>query len=285
MRIKMSAGSFVRCLGVASSVIAFGALSISSAGCAAGSEEGSRSEATGTTAKSFDEWQKTVYQEPESGVWIVNGDTPVDSIEKLQAFYERYVQQGALIVDNDGGIDSKWNSAQKVNITYCVSRTSFGSRYNAVVQAMSEAGGNWASVANIAFVHDSSQDGNCNARNNKVVFDVRQVRSGQYLARAFFPNQRRSTRNVLIDSSSFGDTWPYTLAGILTHELGHALGFRHEHTRPESGACFEDDNWRALTAYDSDSVMHYPQCNGTNSGDLVITAQDAQGAAKLYGSP
>ncbi|WP_394834872.1 M57 family metalloprotease [Pendulispora rubella] len=285
MRIKMSAGFLVRCLGVASSVLAFGVLTVSSTGCAANPEEGNRSEATGTTATSFDEWRKTVYQEAESGIWIVNGDTPVDSIEKLQSFYERYVQQGALIVDNNDGVDSKWNSTQKLNITYCVSRSSFGSRYDAVVQAMSEAGGNWASVANIRFVHVASQDGSCNARNKNVVFDVRQVRSGQYLARAFFPNQSRSTRNVLIDSSSFGYTDPYSLVGILTHELGHSLGFRHEHTRPESGTCFEDDNWRALTTYDSNSVMHYPQCNGSNDGDLTITSRDAQGAASLYGAP
>jgi len=285
MRIKMSAGFFVRRLGVAFSVLAFGVLSVSTAGCASKTDEGSSSEATGTTGTSFDEWRKTVYQEAESGIWIVDGDTPVDSIEKLQAFYEKHVQQGALIVDNNNGVDSKWNYTQKMNITYCVSSSSFGSDYDAVVQAIGDATGHWESVANVRFVHDASQDDSCNARNKKVVFDVRQVYSGQYLARAFFPNNRRSARNVLIDSSSFGDTSPYTLAGILTHELGHTLGFRHEHTRPESGTCFEDDNWRELTPYDSDSVMHYPQCNGTNQGDLVITSLDAEGAAELYGAP
>lgn len=67
------------------------------------------------------------------------------------------------------------------------------------------------------------------------------------------------------------------------HELGHTLGFRHEHTRPEAGTCFEDNNWRPLTPYDSASIMHYPQCNGT-SDDLSFTASDAAGVRALYGS-
>ena len=82
--------------------------------------------------------------------------------------------------------------------------------------------------------------------------------------------------------TSFGNISPWTLTGVLRHELGHTLGFRHEHTRPESGTCFEDNNWRALTAYDSSSVMHYPQCNGTQNGDLVLTNLDKTGAHALY---
>jgi hypothetical protein len=69
----------------------------------------------------------------------------------------------------------------------------------------------------------------------------------------------------------------------ITHELGHTLGFRHEHTRPEAGTCFEDNNWRPLTPYDSASIMHYPQCNGTSS-NLSMTASDRQGIVALYGS-
>ena len=75
---------------------------------------------------------------------------------------------------------------------------------------------------------------------------------------------------------------PLTATGTLRDELGHILGFRHEHTRPEAGVCFEDNNWRALAKYDSASVMRYPVCNGTNTGDWVLTDLDGKGAAKLY---
>lgn len=72
-------------------------------------------------------------------------------------------------------------------------------------------------------------------------------------------------------------------ANTLGHELGHVLGFRHEHTRPESGTCFEDNNWRPLTPYDSSSIMHYPQCNGS-SDDLSMTSTDVAGVVALYGN-
>ncbi len=228
-----------------------------------------------------------VFVEPETGVFIADHDTPFTSVKQLREFYEMNVRAGQLIVNRIGSADDKWNATQKLNITYCVSNT-FNGNKAAVVSAMASATGAWAAVANLKFVYVPAQDASCTASNNNVVFDVRPVNvNGQYLARAFFPAESRANRNVLIDNSSFAD--PSTpLVGILRHELGHVLGFRHEHTRPESGAtdCFEDNNWRSLTSYDSGSVMHYPQCNGTGSfSSLNLTALDAQGAAVLYGAP
>jgi hypothetical protein len=170
-----------------------------------------------------------------------------------------------------------------MDIRYCVSRTSFGtSRYNTVVSAMNSATAAWEATARVNFIHDSAKDNACNASTTGVTFDVRQVSTSSYLARAFFPSSSRSSRNILISTSAFGSISPYTMTGILRHELGHTLGFRHEHTRPESGTCFENSSWRALTTYDSASVMHYPQCNGSNNGDLVLTSKDKSGARALY---
>lgn len=252
-------------------------------GCSAG--DGTSVEEVGTHGMSYEEFLSVVYQEPETGFYIVNGDELIETEAELEDFYVRVVQSDALIVHRVNNTDAKWSDAQKVNLTYCIS-TQFGANHTKVKNAMANATAAWHGAANVKFVYNSAQDGNCTASNNNVVFDIRPVNAnGQYLARAFFPNNSRSARNVLIDGSAFGNLGTWTLDGVLRHELGHTLGFRHEHTRPEAGTCFEDNSWRALTTYDSNSVMHYPQCNGTQQGDLVLTQKDKDGAKSLYGAP
>jgi len=250
-------------------------------------------------ALTYDEYKARAYQEPDTGIYVINGDEIIETEEAMVASYDRFVDSlsdaklraeglGAvsqgLAINRVNGQDDKWSAATATNLTYCVSSSSFGSRYSAVVNAMASATAAWESATGggVHFVHVTSADAKCNARTSGVVFDVRQVSTTQYLARAFFPSSSRSAREVLISSSSFGNISPWTLTGVLRHELGHTIGFRHEHTRPESGTCFEDSNWRALTAYDSASVMHYPQCNGTQTGDLVLTNLDKSGANSIY---
>lgn len=245
---------------------------------------------------SWDEFRASAYREPDTGVFVTNGDELAETEELLRAAYDRYaaeldsaavnpkldgVSDAPLIVNTVNGKDDRWAPSTATNLTYCVSSSSFGSRYSTVVSAMDAATSAWEGTANVNFVHVSSLDGSCNNRTN-VVFNVRQVTSNQYYARAFFPSTSRRSREVLISTIAFGNISPWTLTGILRHELGHTIGFRHEHTRPEAGTCYEDSSWRALTPYDSSSVMHYPSCNGTNNGDLVLTSYDKTGARALY---
>jgi len=110
-------------------------------------------------AMSFDEFMDVIYLEPDSGVYIVNGDTPIDSYEELVEFYETYVQNGALIVHQSGGVDAKWTESEAMNLTYCVSASSFGANYDRVVAAMEEAAGAWEAVAAVDFVHKEMTDG------------------------------------------------------------------------------------------------------------------------------
>lgn len=239
---------------------------------------------------SFEDFKATVYREPfEDGKFIVNGDTPIANEKQLLEFFEKSVkprQTQKLILNQISGMDDKWNQQQKRTLTYCVSNT-FGQRHAGVIQQMANATGEWEKVAAVDFIHDSTQDANCVPSNAAVVFDVRPVNvNEEYLARAFFPNEPRAARNVLIDESSFSLPPPpgkLQLVGILRHELGHTLGFRHEHTRPDSGSCFEDQDWKPLTRYDAFSVMHYPQCNGKGDWSLTLTDKDKNGVACLYG--
>lgn len=244
---------------------------------------------SGSSTMSYEQFLSRVVQE-DSGEFVADGDTLFADEHELRSFYDTQVvvpdtstvSQGLAIMTS-AGKDVKWSAAQQQNLTYCVSKN-FGANYAAVVKAMGEAASAWSAVAKVKFVYLSAQDGKCTANNSAVVFDVNPVNvNGQYLARSFFPNTARKSRNVKIDNTALVPlSGNLTLTGILRHELGHTLGFRHEHTRPEAGACFEDNNWRALTPYDSASVMHYPQCNGTGDWSLTLTARDAAGAALVY---
>jgi len=228
----------------------------------------------------YAEFKASIYKEPgENGVWIVDWDIPIENEKKLKEYYNSRIAK--LIVDVSGQSDNIWSDSNKNNITYCIS-DNFGSYYNETVTAMNNATGAWEAEGDVTFVHVSSQDGNCTASNNSVLFDVNPTTTTQYYARAFFPDSSRSARNVLISTTIAYDSNKPSITGILRHELGHALGLRHEHTRPEAGTCYEDSNWRALTSYDSGSVMHYPQCNGSGDWSLVLTNQDKAGFAILY---
>ncbi len=249
---------------------------------------------TDSDTLTYEEFRDQAAYDAETDTYVVNGDELVESEDQMRAMYQRFLtslrasQSGIqtveqnLAVNRVGGADDKWSASAAMNLTYCISSSSFGSRYSTMVSAMNSATAAWEGSARVNFVHSSSLDGNCTSRTSGVVFNVRMVSTTQYLARAFFPSSSRRSREILVATSSFGNISPWSLTGVLRHELGHTLGFRHEHTRPESGTCFEDNNWRALTAYDSKSVMHYPQCNGTQNGDLVLTASDQSGARALY---
>ncbi len=242
----------------------------------------------------YDQFRAQASYDPQSKSYVINGDELVTDDAELESIYNGYLQSWSRLKDAERGIgssqenlivnqigtppsDDRWGDPR--NLTYCISTATFGENAQAVTDAMAGATADWEGIAGVHFTNVPNVA--CSVASGNT-FAVRLVYDGSFLARAFFPSSPWYQREVQVDASSFGATGPYTLRGILRHELGHVLGFRHEHTRPESGKCFEDNNWRPLTAYDASSVMHYPQCNGANQGDLVFTDLDRAGARALY---
>ena len=242
-----------------------------------------------TQGMTFEEFKARTYREPGTGIYVLDWDTPVVGDDQLYQVWEATQVHGALAVFNINGQDIIWSATQRKQLTYCISNT-FNGNKQTVIDAMAKASDlGWEKMADVNYTYVPGQDANCNAQNTQVMFDVNPVNAnGQYLARSFFPNTGRAERNVLIDNTAFqpGGTGGVALANILGHELGHTLGFRHEHIRPEANAtqCVEDNQFRGVTTYDSASVMHYPQCNGT-SQDLSFTQRDKDGVVAIYGAP
>jgi hypothetical protein len=173
-------------------------------------------------------------------------------------------------------------------LTYCVLLNTFPRQewYEELVANMPLATADWEAVCGVQFRYVPELDTSPSVRPEGVLFPVRYISAGgAFIAASFFPNDPKNRRRMLIDPSYF--TTSFDHVGVLRHELGHVLGFRHEHIRSGAPAvCPHEDTTGTInfTNYDPQSVMHY-FCGGVGSKNLEITAVDRNGAQQLYGPP
>jgi hypothetical protein len=176
-------------------------------------------------------------------------------------------------------------------------------RYRLVQRNLQLAAREWERVCNVRLEYHGEYDnvpagsaGPVNAEGRSLVtFVALQYPLGGAIARSFFPNDPVTNRFLMVEPDQYYTT-TVDRVGVLRHELGHVLGFRHEHISPDapvwtSTFCSESAARSvAITRYDRASVMHYP-CTSAKDGPIAenlkleITELDRQGARGVYGPP
>ncbi|HTU65016.1 MAG TPA: matrixin family metalloprotease [Steroidobacteraceae bacterium] len=250
------------------------------------------------------------------GKYVVDGDVTIADVAHLRAFFDQHIRAAApppalpstklpptkppppapstpsppaptrnQLVALTPGTDAVWPPALQHALTYCVG-TAFRGQHDRVVADLEAATGAWELAADVDFRHVAEQDAHCDAANDAVTFDVNPVDLGLYLARGFSPDDARAARNLHIDIAALtlDPADALQLTGLLRHELGHVLGFRHENPRPQAGPCFDDSATPPIAATDALSVMHYPPCSGGRGWKFLLTDRDQSVVACVYGA-
>ena len=238
--------------------------------------------------------------------WRVEGDTLLDE-EQLRLYAQHQearrialaalreagrplVASADLVGMTQGNKIVRW--APGVELSYCVLRQTFTSGgedgYQLVEDSVGRAALDWEKTCGVKFAYKSELDDSDSLRPEGALFVVREFdAAAQFIAAAFFPNDPLNRRRVLVDPSFYDPDLGFDKVGVLRHELGHVLGFRHEQIRSEApAACPDEDVYDTLNLgdYDPRSVMHY-FCGGVGSKELAITELDKLGAQRVYGPP
>jgi hypothetical protein len=226
------------------------------------------------------------------GLYVIEGDILMTEQEVVQRYLTARVADGKLKPGPElkinllpsGALD-RYDAAHRT-LTYAVDRRTFAddASFQAVGRNVAIATTAWEKACPTCGVKFRRVKAHDAAPTHALVnFIVRNVDAhGNYIAAAFFPHDAPDRRFLNLDPSYFSTT--FDKVGVIRHELGHVLGYRHEHIAGIPGCYTEDSNWKPLTAYDSKSVMHY-FCGGGGSLELKLTPTDIAGHRIAYKLP
>ncbi|MCK1668883.1 MULTISPECIES: hypothetical protein [unclassified Bradyrhizobium] len=227
---------------------------------------------------------------PGSGRYLVEGDILLSRSELetylkgLRTPQANQVSSDELIVNVFGGRLDYLAAPARRRMTYHVQANTFPSVAAArtAEENFRKAAVEWQEACPecaISFVELSQAEV---SSGNVPTFVVKYENvAGGPIARAFFPSSPNDDRQVVIFPGYFDPAMGFDPVGVLRHEIGHILGYRHEHIRNIPGCFTEGNSYKPLTPYTPNSVMHY-FCGGAGSLDLTIRDSDKRGHRCLY---
>jgi hypothetical protein len=177
----------------------------------------------------------------------------------------------------------KWDEASKNALRYYVDGTTFpGAETIAATQtAIRSAADEWEMACAVTFVEVFEKDDP--QLKFTVVYDDAYLKLKSVIALAFLPNFILAKRLLRVGEMFFSGANGYGQVGTMRHELGHVLGFAHEHERPEALASVDTKKRIVITDFDPLSVMAYPHLLGLPCAELQLSARDKLGAGFVYG--
>ncbi len=177
-----------------------------------------------------------------------------------------------------------------LNMKYAIVKSSFKGNldhYKLVKESMAAAAKNWEGLCNVKFSYLAEWDDVLKGKNypEELTFLIRKVsKNSEDIAFAFLPDLDlpKDRKHILVTPNYFTDTI-YDKVGVFRHEIGHTLGFLHEHILSPRIGCKEAET-RELDEtppYDTKSVMHY-YCGGIGDKNLMFTDLDSAGVKFYY---
>jgi len=239
----------------------------------------------------------------ERTFYVIEGDIMVSEAEyKAAQYVEELAQaggaQGFLLTQKN----FRWDVSVSQNLSWWLNSQSFvkkGRNVEDVQHRMVLACSDWEKTCNVKFRQVNTE---AEALFSVVYVEAEEEPGTISFAQAFFPNSRSREERLLMIFPGFFLQSPNpseeevlgSKTGTLRHEIGHILGFRHEHIRRRDAPFGNEDFGRnpdieELTQYDSKSVMHYPyrdrEGNLVGTHEMNISELDAKGAVLKYGLP
>jgi hypothetical protein len=209
-----------------------------------------------------------------------------------RAFVQEEMNQKVIIEYDVKKNDTiKWD---KFPIRFAINKASFNTvsgGYDSLRKNMLQATRDWTNLCKVNFEYIENSDQKADRSKDSLDFIISYKVPGRRSneeASSFYPNDLRELRSLFI----FPAYWKSknNTAGILRHEIGHILGFRHEHASRSNLVpldCIEryselDIPSKPVTVYDSFSVMHY-FCGGAGTRAMKFSRYDSLGFTTVYG--